>query len=454
MSSASGSIVSALMTRLQLLRTAAMAPVVAGVAASARLHGQQRSAAAAPSAVDSAPLIIDRVEALVLRTPGDKIPFDEPLTLPPIGQMTGGPGIWNRIDHATPTRFKQYEQATLVRITTKNGLVGWGECHSPSAPRMHQHIISDLFAPLLRGQDARWINPLWERLYSAERVRGYSTGAHLEALAGVDLALWDLFGHSLGLPVYQLLGGKFRDGIPMYTGVGGTTPELLATSAEGAVARGIKVVKMGFRKGEGTGNFDRVQAVSDVMKRHNGEVCIDSLGAFKLYEAVQMGKQLDKLGNIGWFEDALMPEDHSGYPILASSIETPICVGETMSNRFQVRDILVAKGAHIFNPDVCRAGGITECQRIAALVDAYGGLWTPHVSTGTILYFAASLHIAVATSNCLVMEGGDKLERPFGNALSKTKFTVQKGVALAPDRPGFGVEFDEAALAAVTAARS
>jgi D-galactarolactone cycloisomerase len=434
------------LSRRELLRRATIAPALASVAAArARAHAPPFATAG-----DAAPLLIDRVEAFVLRTPPDKIPFDAPIELPPVGAMTGGPGIWNRLDHATPTRFKQYEQATLVKITTKSGLVGWGECHSPSAPRMHQHIISDLFAPLLRGQDARRINPLWERLYTTERVRGYSTGAHVEALAGVDLALWDLLGHALELPVYQLLGGKFRNGIPMYSGVDGSTPKELAKSAEAAVVRGLKVVKMGFRKGEGSGSFDRVQAVSEVMKRHNGEVCIDSLGAFKLYEAVQVGRLLDKLGNIGWFEDALLAEDASGYPILASSIETPICVGEMMSNRFQIRDILVAKGAHIFNPDVCRAGGITECQRIAALVDAYGGLWTPHVSTGTILYFAASLHLAVATSNCLVMEGGNKLERPFGNALSRTKFSVEKGVALVPDRPGFGVEFDEAALKAVT----
>jgi D-galactarolactone cycloisomerase len=422
-----------------------MAPVMAGLA------GGAVPSPATSAVADGGPLVIDRVEALVLRTPADKIAFDDPLTMPPIGSLTGGPGIWNRLDHSTPTRFKQYEQATLVRITTKSGLVGWGECHSPSAPRMHQHVITDLFAPILRGQDARRINPLWERLYSAERVRGYSTGAHLEALAGVDLALWDLFGRALGLPVYQLLGGKYRDGIPIYTGVSGSTPELLAKSAEAAVARGLKVVKMGLRKGEGTASFDRVEAVSEVMKRHNGEVCIDSLGAFKLYEAVQMGRQLDKLGNIGWFEDALMPEDQSGYPILASSIETPICVGEMMSNRFQVRDMLVSKGAHIFNADVCRAGGVTECQRIAALVDAYGCLWTPHVSTGTVLYVAASLHMSVATPNCLVMEGGGKLDGAFGNVLTRTKFGVQNGVAAVDDdRPGFGVEFDESALRAVT----
>src|SRR5262249_26584273 len=102
-----------------------------------------------------APLTIRTVEAVVIRTPNDKpIPFDEPIDLPPVGDLTGGTGIWNRLDHASPTRFKGYEQAVLVKITTAGGLVGWGECHAPSAPRMHQTIISDLFAPILRGKDA------------------------------------------------------------------------------------------------------------------------------------------------------------------------------------------------------------------------------------------------------------------------------------------------------------
>jgi D-galactarolactone cycloisomerase len=404
-----------------------------------------------PQASDLGPLIIDHVEAMVIRTPADTIAFDEPIVQPPIGTLTGGPGIWNRLDHATPTRFKGYEQAALVKITTRDGLVGWGEAHAPSAPRMHQRIIEDLFAPLLRGQDARWINPLWERMYSTERVRGYSTGAQFEAIAAVDLALWDLLGRATGLPVYQLLGGKYRDGIPLYTGVGGGTTEAIVEAARKALSSGMKVVKMSFRKGENTSDMARVEAVAEAMRPH-GQVCVDSLGAFKLYEAVQVGRQFDRLGNVGWFEDALMPDDLPAYPELAAALETPICAGEMLSNRFQFRDLLTSRGADIINPDVCRAGGVTECQRIAALADAYGVSWSPHVSTGTILYFAASLHLAVATPNCLIMEGGHKLARPLGNALAREPLTIDEGVAIVPERPGFGVDFDQAALDAVRVA--
>jgi D-galactarolactone cycloisomerase len=419
----------------------------AGQSLSSALPAPQR----AQQAADIGPLIIDKVEAFVLRTPNTKVPFDEPIGMGPIGMLAQGEGIWKRIDHATPTRFKNFEQAVLVKITTKNGLVGWGECHAPSAPRVHQTVISDLFAPLLRGQDARWINPIWEHLYSTERVRGYSTGSHLEAIAGVDLALWDLLGKATGLPVYQLLGGKYRDSLPVYTGVGGATTEAAVKAAQDAAARGIKMVKMGFYKGEGSSSFERVEAVAAAMRATGGQLSLDSLGAFRLHEAVIMGRRLDRIGNIGWFEDALLPEDWGAYPILSSSISTPICAGETASNRYQIRDLLVTKAARIFNPDVCRAGGITECQRIAALADAYGTVWTPHVSTGTLLYLAASLHVGVATSNCIMTEGGDKISRPFGNALSRTKIVVENGHARVPEGPGLGVDFDEAALQAMIA---
>ena len=164
------------------------------------------------------------------------------------------------------------------------------------------------------------------------------------------------------------------------------------------------------------------------MKPH-GQVAVDSLGAFKLYEAVQVGRRFDALGNVGWFEDALQPDDQPAYPILAESLETPVCAGEMLNNRFQFRDLLVTSGADIVNPDVCRAGGISECQRIAALADAFNVLWSPHVSTGTILYFAASLHLALATPNCVIMEGGRQAGRRAGE---------RAGALAAPDREGRG----------------
>lgn len=424
---------------------AAGAAALSGIAPIARAAERDRQ----ERLDDARPLVITSVEPIVIRNPPTRVPFDAPLELPPIGDLTGGIGIRNRIDHASPTRFKGFEQAVLVRITTDQGLVGWGECHAPSAPRMHQRVITDLFAPVLRGQDARRINALWERLFTTERVRGYSTGVQFEALAGVDIALWDLMGKALGLPVHQLLGGKYRDGQPLYRGIGGATTEALVADAKAAVASGMQMVKMSYRKGKGSEDIERVAAVSAFMKPH-GQVAVDSLGAFKLYEAVQAGRRFDALGNVGWFEDALQPDDQPAYPTLADSLETPVCAGEMLNNRFQFRDLLASHGADVINPDVCRAGGITECQRIAALADAFNVTWSPHVSTGTVLYFSASLHLALATPNCIIMEGGRKLEGPLGNALVRTPIQVEGGRAIAPDRPGFGVEWNEEALARVT----
>lgn len=434
------------LTRRGLFGTALAAGAAALAESRLRAQGAARERQERLDA--SAPLTIAKVEAFVVRNPPTPIAFDEPLELPPIGDMTGGVGIMNRIDHASPTRFKGFEQAVLVRITTDQGLTGWGECHAPSAPRMHVRVIGDLFAPVLRGQDARQINALWERLFTTERVRGYSTGVQFESLAGVDLALWDLQGKALGLPVHQLLGGKYRSGQPLYRGIGGATTDALVADAKAAVASGMQMVKMSYRKGKGSEDIDRVGAVAAFMKPH-GQVAVDSLGAFKVYEAVQAGRHFDTLGNVGWFEDALQPDDQPGYPILAESIQTPVCAGEMLNNRFQFRDLLTIRGADVINPDVCRAGGITECQRIAALADAFNVPWSPHVSTGTVLYFAASLHLALATPNCIIMEGGRKVEGPLGNALIRTPIRIEKGAAIASDGPGFGIEWNEDALARV-----
>jgi len=176
---------------------------------------------------------------------------------------------------------------------------------------------------------------------------------------------------------------------------------------------------------------------------------VDSLGAYKLYEAVKIGRELDRLGNIGWWEDALMPDDVSGYPKLADALDTAICAGEELSNRFQFRDMFAVKAVDIINPDVCRAAGITEMRRIAALADVNGVLWSPHVSTGTAPYVSASIHLAVATPNFVIMEGGNIFAGPFGNALLKEPFEWTPGFAKVPERPGLGVEFNEAALAKV-----
>ena len=389
-------------------------------------------------------LAITQVEPVITRTPMSRWPADEFIEMPPIGFMHDRVGIGRRLDHASPSRFKKHSQTLLVKITTDQGLIGWGEAHAPAAPTVHAKVITDLLAPILIGQDARRIGPLWDKMFSSQRLRGYATGFFTESIAGVDIALWDILGKFVGVPLYQLLGGKYRDSIPTYRAAG--SPE----AALEAMEAGFTAVKMGFSKGVGSEDFARVRNVSEAVGAR-GQLLIDSLGAFKLHEAISTGRKLDELGNIGWFEDALMPEDTASYPILAESLDTAVCVGETLSNRFQFRDLFAQRGADVINPDLSRAGGITECKRIAEMADTFGILWSPHLSSGLPPYVAASLHLAVATPNAVILEGGNihnatEIGESRGNVLLKEPLEFKAGMAMVPERPGLGIEFDEQEL--------
>ena len=403
----------------------------------------------------TSPLTITGVEPIVIRAPRGTAGPEGPVLLGAVGSTTGGKGLWNRLDHASPSRTPGYEQATLVKITTNQGLVGWGECHAPVAPTMQARIVADLFRPLLIGQDARQVEALWQRLYQSERVRGYATGAHIEAIAGIDLALWDILGKFAGAPVYQLLGGAYRTRIPTYatfsgTYVGRDSASDVVAEAKRMVGSGFTVLKLALRRGPDSDEFAMVKDISAAIGP-GAQVAVDALGAFHLHEAVRIGRELDRLGNIAWFEDALLPDDLPKYPELARSVDTAICAGEMFSTRYQFRDLLIDRGADMVNPDLGRAGGITECRRIAWLADAFGALWAPHVSTGSAPYMAASIHMAVSSPNCAMMEvyNGNKQDGPFGNRLLQEPLAMGPGYADVPERPGLGVSFDEQALAAI-----
>lgn len=389
-------------------------------------------------------LEITKIETFVVRDPNDDVPSDELIEMPPMGATKGKPGLGHRLNHASPSRFKGHHQTLLVKIHTDQGIIGWGEAHAPAAPRVHQRVISDLLKPILLGQNALDILPLWEKMYSSQRMRGYATGFFTESMAGIDIALWDILGKHLEVPVYQLLGGKFRDSIPTYRSCS------QADEAAKAMKDGFSAVKTGFSKAPGSDDFARIAAMSEAVGE-KGEIFIDSLGAFKLHEAIQVGRQLDELGNIGWFEDALLHDDADRYPLLVEAIDTPICLGETFSTRFQFRDLFASKGAHVINPDLGRAAGITECKRIADLADLFGVLWSAHVSSGFPPYVAASLHLMVATPNAVILEGGNihDSETVFGsrgNIFLKNPIRFEPGEAFVPEGHGLGIDFDEDTL--------
>jgi len=432
-----------MLSRRTLLSAGAVAPVLS--AASVAKGSAQE--AVRDMTAGRQQKIVD-VQSYVIRVPGGEPPVDKRIDMPLIGTVREAVGLGGRLDHATPSRFFGRMQTLLVRIETDKGLIGWGEAHAPAAPTVHRQVISHLLAPVLIGQNALDILPLWERMYSTQRMRGFSSaGFFSEALSGVDIALWDILGKHLNAPVYQLLGGKFRDRIPTYKAV--REPG----EARTAMKEGFAAVKTGFFKGAGSGDIDRIAGLSRAVG-DKGQVFIDSLGAFKLHEAIEIGRELDKLGNIGWFEDALIPEDVDKYPILAEALDTAVCVGETYGTRFQFRDLFAKNGADVINPDVGRAGGITECKRIADMADAFGVIWSPHVSSGFPPYVAASLHLSVATPNAVMVEGGNihsaqSIDQSRGNVLLKTPIKFEPGYAHVPEGPGLGIEFDETLLAEV-----
>ena len=425
-----------MLNRRSFLRTAAWSAF--GAAGLAPLR-------AAASKIGSALRITD-VEALILRDPPERKPEDQFVSMTPLGATTGGVGLWNRLERAETVRQGGYRQTLLVKITTDQGITGWGESHAVMTPRVVKTVLLDLFRPILLGQDARRIEALWEKMYSTQRLRGYGTGYFTRAMAGVDIALWDIVGRAADMPVYQLLGGKFRDSIPTYQGVGGGGPEEARANALALVQRGFPNQKMSLAKGRGEQirDVNRVLAVAEALAG-KGQVLVDSLAGYTLAEATRVGRTLDAIENLGWWEDVLMPEDYGAYAILADRMDVPICAGEQYSNRFQFRDLFERRACDIVNPDTSRIG-ITETKRIAIMADAYNILFSPHSSMGSAPYRASAIHLCAATPNAVILEGGESYKRAFGNAVLKVPLPYRPGWVDVPDGPGLGFEFDEEAL--------
>ncbi len=391
-------------------------------------------------------LKITDVEALILRDPPDKKPEDQFVSMTPLGQTTGGIGLWNRLERAETVRQGGYRQTLLVKITTDQGIVGWGESHAVMTPRVVKTAILDLFKPILLGLDARQIEAIWEKMYSTQRLRGYGTGYFTRAMAGIDIALWDIVGKAAGMPVYQLLGGKFRDSIPTYQGVGGGPPEEVRENAQALLERGWPNQKMSLAKGRGEEirDVDRVFAAAEALEG-KGQILVDSLAGYTLAEATRVGRRLDTIDNLGWWEDVLMPEDYGAYSILADRMDVPICAGEQYSNRFQFKELFERRACDIVNPDTSRVG-ITETKRIAIMADVYNILFSPHSSMGSAPYRASAIHLCAATPNAVILEGGESYKQAFGNRILSTPLPYKPGHVEVPEGPGLGFEFDEAEL--------
>ncbi len=339
----------------------------------------------------------------------------------------------------------------IVRIEADNGAVGWGEAKAPVAPQATAKIIELLLADILIGADPREVLVLWERMYAGMRVRGHRAGFYVEAIAGVDIALWDLAGQAAGAPISTLLGGKMRDSIRVYASGLPSLPleapdEALAALVDEARelrAAGYTGVKMAIGQGV-RGDLRAIRAIRDALG-DDFTVYADAAGVYSRADAMRIGEAMEELG-VGFFEMPIAPEDVEGYAELAQRLSIPIALDSIMT-RHETVELIRNRAIDIVQPDVCRAGGITECRRIAELADCFGLAFQPHVSIGSAVHVAASAHLAVAMPNSIVCEYWIG-KNPIGAGIAATPAEMRDGYLIAPDGAGLGIGLDAEALLA------
>lgn len=340
--------------------------------------------------------------------------------------------------------YSRYHETMVVRITTSDGIVGYGEGQSPVSPRTSKTIVEDLCRPILMGKDPFDVEYLWQRMFTSMRERGHYTGFFMDALAGCDIALWDIIGQATEKPVHKVLGGRYRDRIPLYAGVGGTTPAA-------AVAQAAKYVSQGYRglKIHATHGRSKILEIVAAVREEVGpqvKLMVDLHTQYSVPEATMLGRGLEKL-DVMWLESPTAPEDIPGQAALAQALDMSVAIGEWTRTRYELREVFERRACDITMPDIARTG-LTEGKRIASLADTYNIPVTPHIGGGSILSIAATVQFSATIPNFLVMEHSPEAYEMKGQITTR-KPTVENGSFVLDDMPGLGVVIDTEALEAL-----
>ena len=347
--------------------------------------------------------------------------------------------------HRTDLGTRIKSDSVIVLIETDEGLTGMGA--SLGSPHAVSAIIQYELAPALIGEDPMYSEFLYEKMYNGSRwkpalERGYSQpredrrGLTMEAIAGVDIAIWDVKSQAMGLPIYKALGAV-RDSVRAY-GSGGWAPgDEAEQEMAGYASKGFSAVKM---RVVGRDGFSVENTVRRVRAARRGigpdvELMIDAHGSLDVSTAIRLAKELEEY-NLSWFEEPISPDDHPGLANVRHATTIPIATGEREFTRFDFDDLFRYGGVDVAQPDVARAGGLTEIRRIAALASARGIKLAPH-AWGSGILFAASIHVAMSTPNCHILEVSQGY-MPMMYELFNEPYDIRDGYVHAPQRPGLG----------------
>ncbi len=354
----------------------------------------------------------------------------------------------HRSDYGLLTNFDM----TLVVITTEDGLMGFGEAKaavgSSGVCASIVTCVENELKPILVGKDARNINELWVRMYNGVRdhyamKRGRvfpvlgRRGLTISAMSGVDMALWDLLGKSLNVPVMQLLGGACREIMPVYASGGWANAEEIGAQLNGYVEKGFRAVKMRVGVMDETVGYsiDRVKAARSALGP-DIKLMVDAHGTFNVPEAKFFSRQVEDC-NLYWFEEPIAPDNKIGCAEVRASASIPIAAGESEFTRFDMRELIDHRAVDVLQPDAAIIGGITEGVKVSALASAYQLELAPHC-WGSAFSFMAGVNLAFASPSAAISEfslGGN----PMMYDLVEEQITVKDGYIEQPQKPGLGL---------------
>lgn len=342
--------------------------------------------------------------------------------------------------------YPKHVETVLVRIETDTGLVGWGEAFSPVARQTTKTIVEDICRTVIMGHDPHDVEYLWYRTYSAMRERGHGTGFYVDALSGVDQALWDIVGKALGKPVYKLLGGGYRDKVKVYSGFGGTEPERMANQAAELVGLGYRALKLHLR----LSNREIIKIVEAVRDRVGPDIdlMVDVHTTRDVAGAILLGRGLERL-DVRWLESPVAPEDPDGHAEVARALDMQVASGEWLRTSYEWKPWLDKRSMDVPMPDIGRTG-ISEGKRIAMLCDLHNLPMAPHVGAGCILAIAAGIHVSMAAPRLQIMEHSHHAH-PVKSSFADKFPDVVDGHFVLDDTPGLGVEINEGKVRALAA---
>jgi len=342
-----------------------------------------------------------------------------------------------------------YSDRTLLlcRIEASDGNVGWGESFGPAI--VHKAIIDNYYAPIIIGRSPFDNEIIWEILYNKFRDHGQK-GVSVEAISAIDIALWDLKGKIVQLPIWALMGGKSYDKVmPYATGLyrrrGPGEINNLAKEAISYVEQGFRAIKLKIGFGE---EYD-IAAVKSVRNAigNDIEMMVDANHAYNSTEAIRIGKEIEQY-DIAWFEEPVPPEDIGGYKEVKSKLSIPIAGGEAEFTRFGFHNLINERAVDILQPDCCVTGGFSEFQKIITLATINNIQIIPHIWGSAIALFAG-LHCALTTPYfpprlypSIIRLEFDQTTNIFRSNLAMNPLIMKDGYIEAPTNPGLGIDIN------------